>query len=509
VWLPCAQWGEADWRWWLRERGWPASEVERYWGWRERLTVRTGRPRDKMGRLLQDRLLPKGWAPTVLYAPTPKQVELHTATATTVLFGGAAGVAKSHGLRWDAHIRCLAVPGYRAILLRRLFVELESTHLDRVRLEAPALGARLVGDEVRYPNESILRFGHCQNPGDEVKYLSTEYDAVYPDELATFERDPILEIMSRVRTTKAGVTGVVRAGSNPGGPHTLWCVDFFMTKTVDREVYPYYRPEDYAYIPGRLEDNPYLMDADGTFATYERRLGMLHPVRRRQLLEGDWSAIEGQFFAEWRASAHVTSREVPASATWVVWMDYGFNRPGVALWAAVLADGRIYVRHELKFQGRNLSDVARDLVRFNRAHGLTVGRVVVDPDLDEHKTGESGIETLRRFGVPAVPGDNARVAGWYRMRHWLSEAPDGEPWLQVHPDCRYTIRTVPTLVASRSDPEDCNSEGDDHAADAIRYGIMDRPAPSRLREPEPQLVPGSAGWLMRHARRLSRVRRRA
>ena len=48
--------------------------------------------------------------------------------------------------------------------------------------------------------------------------------------------------------------------------------------------------------------------------------------------------------------------------------------------------------------------------------------------------------------------------------------------------CRAAIRTLPTLCYSASNPEDLDSEGEDHAADEIRYLCMSRPIPPRLRQ---------------------------
>mgnify|MGYP003296301224 CR=1 FL=1 len=48
--------------------------------------------------------------------------------------------------------------------------------------------------------------------------------------------------------------------------------------------------------------------------------------------------------------------------------------------------------------------------------------------------------------------------------------------------CRAAIRTLPTLSYSASNPEDLDTEGEDHAADEIRYLCMSRPIPPRGRQ---------------------------
>ena len=108
--------------------------------------------------------------------------------------------------------------------------------------------------------------------------------------------------------------------------------------------------------------------------------------------------------------------------------------------------------------------------------------------------GESVAETFARAHVPCQEGDNARQLGWQRLRHWLAKAPDGLPWLTIDPGCRYLRRTLPSLVSDPRQPEDVQTEGDDHAADALRYGVMSRPSPTRS-PLQKKFAPGTNGWL--------------
>jgi hypothetical protein len=41
--------------------------------------------------------------------------------------------------------------------------------------------------------------------------------------------------------------------------------------------------------------------------------------------------------------------------------------------------------------------------------------------------------------------------------------------------CEDTIRTLPTLQHDETDPEDLDTEAEDHAADETRYAVMSRP----------------------------------
>jgi phage terminase large subunit len=411
----------------------------------------------------------------VLYRPTPKQVVFHNCPAKNVLYGGAAGGGKSHALRWDAYLRCLSRAQYRCLLLRRTYPELENTHLEQVPLDlADGVPGEYLKSErkLRFPNQSVVQFGHCEDEAAVGKYLSTEYDAVYFDELVTFTEKQFLMIRSRARSTKPGVMPVIRAGTNPGGAQSHWVRRRFIWQDVTPLEDPRYRPEDYVYVPATLDDNPHLDQAE-----YAALLESLPAELARAYRHGDWDIFPGQYFPEWRREKHVGVINVPPTAQWVRAIDWGFVKPGACLWMALLPDGRAYVAKEWIFSRVVNSEQAKTIAAMTKERGWKIRYSVADtgmwtPDGD---TGESPAETYARHGVPLQQADKERVAGWTRMREWLREAPDGKPWLMVSPDCPYLIRTLPSLISDESKPEDVDTDGEDHAADALRYFVMSRP----------------------------------
>ena len=56
------------------------------------------------------------------------------------------------------------------------------------------------------------------------------------------------------------------------------------------------------------------------------------------------------------------------------------------------------------------------------------------------------------------------------------------------------IRTLPSLMSDANKPEDVDTDGEDHAADALRYFVMARPSPSASARKD---APGewTIGWL--------------
>ena len=105
------------------------------------------------------------------YVPTPKQVEFDACQAKYVLYGGAAGPGKSHAARWALYRRCLRIPNYRALILRRTYPELETTHLDKMEIEEPLIGAKFTKSErtMAFPQTgALIRCGHMDDKDAEV-----------------------------------------------------------------------------------------------------------------------------------------------------------------------------------------------------------------------------------------------------------------------------------------------------------------------------------------------------
>jgi hypothetical protein len=466
---------------------------------------------------------------TWFYNPTPVSVPFHSSKIPNILFGGAAGGTKSYSIRFDAYRHCFAVPKFECILMRRTFEELERNHLSDVRSEAIKFNLFFGEEKVHYVggrhevtfdvhgpgNSSKITFGHCQNVGDEEKYLGPAYDAFYPDEMATFEKKQITGIAGRLRTKKRGIVARMAGGSNPGGAHTLWLKQWFIDKqeaVIRAEENPKYRADRYQFLPAMLWDNPYYMDPDGTYTNYEERLFAYDPERRRQLLLGDWTALAGQFFPEFSEAQHVADILIPKGCKIERWIDWGYDpHYGICLWVAVFPNGRLYVFYEYKFNGATakVKLVASEVAKKIRAYTVDevlplvksrrITKSIADPSMwggDGH-SGEDYAETFSRNGVSLTEGDHERVLGWGRLRHWLRNAPDGYPWLMFHSRCATTIRTISGLVRDKSDPDDVDTSGEDHPADALRYGVMSRPTPTKLRETMPVIIVGSVAEMMK------------
>lgn len=71
----------------------------------------------------------------------------------------------------------------------------------------------------------------------------------------------------------------------------------------------------------------------------------------------------------------------------------------------------------------------------------------------------------------------------------------GTPMWYCFKTCVHLIRTLPALQHDTDNPEDCNTDGEDHAPDALRYGLMSRP----WSRPKPKKNEGGTIKLLQHA----------
>jgi hypothetical protein len=447
-----------------------------------------------------------------LFIPTPRQVEYLASPAKYRLFGGAAGPGKSHAARMGLYRRALAIPKFAALILRESFPELEKTHLRKMGEEAEWFGAEFIESKrlLRFANGSLIECGHLDDERAVRKYLSTEYDHIVADEGTLYDENALLEVSTRARTSKPAVMAAGGARfdvvTNPGGPSAQMLTDFFLDHAPDPEKYPVlaknFKPEQWAFIPATLDDNPYL-DPE-----YVESLAVLQPWRYKQLRFGDFRVTHGQFFTQWSTNKHV--REVaidePAKATWYRALDWGYHDPTVVGWYVALPDGHYHKAAELKLKEHTIDEVVREVKAMDRTLGLptpiSTTRTYADPNTRQRQgqTGESILETFGKCGMPLIPAVNERKNGWMRVQALLKDAPDGIPWLTFAPECKYTHKCISGVLSDEKDPDEVNEKQADlqHGLDETRYFVMSRPMPNAP-QTKAATPPGTAGHLLDEA----------
>lgn len=411
-----------------------------------------------------------------LGTPNPKQALFFASTCRYTAYGGARGGGKSWAVRVKAAAGALRHPGIRILILRRTYPELEGT---MIRPMLALLGSarrdgRGAGDELaRYSastrtiaffNGSTVRFGHLNSQRSITEYQGQEFDWIFMDEATHFTE-------WEFRTLAATLRGVnpfpkrFYLTCNPGGVGHMWVKRLF----VDRAFAPGEDPEDYCFIPATVEDNTALVAAS---PDYVRMLDLLPEDIRAAHRYGDWEALAGQFFAEFRPATHVVPPfQVPAHWARYRAIDYGLDM-FACLWIALDGQGRAWVYREVQRSGLIVSRAAA-LMDALTLPGERIVCTIAPPDLwsAQKDTGKTMAELFNQCGAGLVRGSNARVQGWLALKEYLKPGSDGRPMMLISRECTDLIRNLPALQHSPKNPSDCDTQPHHitHICDALRY----------------------------------------
>ncbi len=434
-----------------------------------------------------------------LYATWPHQERFHQSNAKNVLALGTRGTGKSKMLRWDAIIRCMMFPNFRALVLRREMPQLRESHLVHIGAEMAQLGGESKGyvylsttHTAKFPNGSAIVFAHCETPADVMNFLSSEYGLIIFDELSTFELDQFLKISAAARAPEnVGYIALVRCGSNPIGIGADWMYSWFVDKDVDKVQFPFYNPAKFEMQFSTLADNPSL-----NIVEYTETLQNLPEHMRRGWLYGE-RVQEGVYFGDFHKTNetdggpwHVT-HTLPTfqgeSVLRLSWMkiyralDWGYSPdPAVCLWIAVLPNKRAIVFKERHWK-RTLPDVvARDIIADSK--DMHVVDTFCDPVMlikDGHPFSIG--EIFEQNGVPVTASINDRMLYGLSIHSYLNTIIDERPQIEILATCRDLIRTIPLM---RTDPHDASkiADGEDHWVVALAYFCMGGATPSSTPE---------------------------
>lgn len=410
----------------------------------------------------------------------PRQKLFLRAEEDEVLYGGAAGGGKT-----DALIICgvrlnVRYPGSKVLFLRRTFADLDKPGAAISRSHELLTGsAAWDGNQHRwtFANGSIFQFGHLQHDKDVYSYQGAQLDGLLWDELTQFEYEQYQFLRSRVRATVQGVKPIIRGATNPGGVGHGWVKARWIDAAPWEQSFVIQgQPIRITgrFIPAKVADNPALTERDPGYAG---RMADLPEQLRKAYLEGSWDIFAGQVFTEWRYDVH-TVDPFPIPKEWKRWraLDWGYNKPFCCLWFARSPEGRVYVYRELYAAGLTDSEQAKQVRKLSAGESIRFS--VADPACwNRNPNGTSIAQVWADHWLATTPGNHDRLAGWQRVHDYLAWGEGRQPALVVFRTCPNLIRTLPAQVYDEHKVEDVDTDGEDHAADTLRYGLMAASSP--------------------------------
>lgn len=453
-----------------------------------------------------------------LIKPTDRQRECLAALRRYrfVLYGGAMGGGKSYLLRWWCVLQCIyyfvryGVRNVRVGLFSEDYPTLVDRQISKIKFEFPAWLGKISESRTEGFNFKLIdSLGGgtiaFRNLDDPSKYNSAEFASIAVEELTKNQEAVFHELRKRMRWPGIPDADTRFLGAtNPGGPGHAWVKRFWLDRDLPREMVSI--AGDFAYVKSRAQDNPHLS------AGYYESLLTLPSEMAKAYAEGDWDLFAGQYFSEWRKDVHVCE---PFDVPWF-WRirrcgDWGHHAPCAYGWIATSPEGRKYLIGEVYGAGKSIKEQAEAIRAFEQ--GKTVEPV---GSLDEacwkvEGDGKSIAAQFADYGIkwfPCAKGPGSRVAGWHVLRQQLAfeRGADGkvtkEPNLKVFSTCVNTIRTLPSLEHDPLKPEDLNSDGEDHAADMIRYGLVGVPPQT----PDEAMTEEEAAFLARADKKFTEMR---
>lgn len=367
----------------------------------------------------------------------------------------------------------------KIIMFRRTFPDLERSLILRSRQIYPIGEYNESKKRWTFPNGSTIEFAYMKAEGDVYNYQGAEYDFIYWDELTHFTYTQYTYMISRLRGTNPNIKRQIKAATNPGGVGHGWVKERFIDIGESETIHqPKPTPEEpdpgtRCFIPAKIQDNQVLMQND---PDYLRRLQNLPERLRKQLLDGDWDSFEGMAFSEFKRDIHVI-KPFTIPDTWKRFraIDYGRSAPFCCLWFAIDHDSNLYVYREAYETGLDAVDQAHLINRLSQ--GENIEYTILDSACwipNQH--GESIADTYNEQGVYCEQASKNRLNGKDRVHAWLKLI-EGESKLKIFENCRNLIRTLPALPRDQRHIEDVDTDAEDHAYDALRYGVMSRPDP--------------------------------
>lgn len=446
--------------------------------------------------------------------PGPQTVAVSKHWVDEIFFGGAVGGGKSDFLLGDF---AQDVPNYgaawRGILFRRTYPQLEEL-ITRSKEIFPSWFPGTSWQEGaktwQFANGATLKMRFLERKDDWMQYWGHAYSWIGWDELPNWpELGPYHKMKSRLRSAAAIPNKRIRSTGNPGGPGHLGVKQYFQI-----DVYPLggqliHDPESgmrRMFIRSRLQDNQILLASDPGYVN--RLNGVGSKMLVKALKDGDWNVVAGAFFDDWDENRHVC-RPFAVPHDWLHFRaaDWGSARPFAIYWIAVASEdtplsngctlprgGLVVYREYYGMRPGQLNEglklppetVARQIAEAEKDEKISYG--VLDPAAFASDGGPSIAERMatvtkanKKGAIVFNRADNKRVSecgamgGWDMLRFRLIGEAEDRPMLVIFSPCEHLIRTLPALQHDANHYEDVDSNLEDHAPDAIRYGAMSRP----------------------------------
>jgi phage terminase large subunit len=418
------------------------------------------------------------------FVPTERQklALSYNGSGKYILYGGARGGGKTELAIFLALYTAKKFPKIKIGFFRKQYRELEDEVIFRFKAKYPENVFKyrysVKNQMAKFDNGSVIMFRAIETINDTEKIRGVEFQLMIIDEAALFEQPVIARMLGSLRNTNIeNYKATLFMTANPGGISDYYLKTRFVFKEIEKwEENERLRVDNYVYVRSSVYDNPYIAKE------YIDYLESLDPHLRSAWLDGDWTALEGQFLEQWTFEKHVISSKIEIGDDWrrVGGMDFGMTKEHPTVFVVLAQDPDtfcVYLIREYVNWGGDFGTYIADIADLCNEDKVDI--VYADPAMWGDKRGVAGESSYTMFeaeGIPMEPANNSRVNGWRVVKRWLeyNNLPTKDPLFKVFDTCSKTIETATLLrYAERGvSREDCDTRGADDAWDAIRYGLV-------------------------------------
>jgi len=364
----------------------------------------------------------------------------------------------------------------------------------------------------KWPSGEELSLRYIANEKDYWNYHGHERPWLGFDELTNWPTAECYMLLRSIcRSSEPGMPRHIRATCNPYGAGHNWVKAYFV------DLAPFGTPikneegQIRICLRGCIDENKILAAADPDYVKNIR--SDTNANRRRAWLFGDWNITTGGIFDDlWDSRIHIlTPFAIPASWRVDRAFDWGSSKPfSVGWWAesdgTPVPGGRVFPRGTLiriaewygaekdaigrvapnKGLRLNVQQIAAGIKEREKSllNGLLNGCKIqpgpADPSIWDGSAGKSIAAQMSECGIDFVRGDNkSRVTRWQKVREYLfasTQKPMESPGLFVFNTCMDGfLRTFPSAQRDERNPDDLETNQEDHACDETGYRVMGYP----------------------------------
>lgn len=348
-------------------------------------------------------------------------------------------------------------PWYRGLVLRENEKDL-SDFIERCAEAWAPFGVKMRQSpkEAEFPSGALIRFAHLKDESAFTDVQGHEYTRLAANELTQIPasmQDPTrsdrfekvrMSVRNKWGCRQGCAVGTCRCGAlrpqvitdaNPGGVGHGWVKKYFsISDRPSHNLKVWYDQKgregklvrlSRMFIPMKAEENPYISDE------YLAGLDALPEPLRSMWRDGDWDALAGQVFPDFRArkivgepdeAMHVVEPGSVAVQGWwqrIGALDWGFQHHSVLLRAVATPQGRVIVRGELAVQHLGSVELGEaiaktfipDLVEMKLAGVEPVVTLYCSPDAWQVRDNQRATVDLIAAGAAKVLGPGAVAIG--------------------------------------------------------------------------------------------------